>query len=690
MRFLSCLCLWLSLSAGLWAQSTALLNNDEINMLVNELSGDRSFEHIRVLSRWHRDSGMDGYFKAADYIMESAKSAGLEDVQFIEQRLNHPNYTARRAELWMVEPMEVKLADLGDHATILADGSSSADTTAEVVWIGDEEAGNRMDTDLRGKIVLTSRSAFGAVRRAVWKQGAIGVISYETSEGRSPLDFPDQIAWTRIPYDSTRPTFAFSISPRLGNTLREFLHSDETKDFFAMGKKVRGGRVVVRARIETEVSATPGRTGFVEAWIRGTKYHDQQIVLTAHLQEEQGSANDDGSGCGNILEIGRTMKKLIEEGKMQRPLRDIRFWWTDEIYSEYEWFKEHPDEPKKFLVNLHQDMVGARLSAGSRVQHLIYAPHSRRSYLDALFEDIGMYVIQTNTAFLAASRSGGFPRPFTRPIYATRGTREGYTAAFVPYFGSSDNMCFVEGIIGVPAVALINWDDSYIHSSDDDLWQIDATQLERNAFIIASLAYVLGRADGTQAPMILAVTHGQATRHFSRDVQTALQMIVRNPASIRDAELLVEQALQRGLRAIESTQVFSVNDRDFNKRIADVRAHLQKQHDDALVFIRRASNQPWKPTKEEELAARKIPSNSSSLKDYFAARQRLAVETKLHPIMRQEVFNFVDGKRSYYEIYKAVRAESISEGEWYYGSVTLDDVTRLLDAAVESGALKLR
>ena len=35
----------------------------------------------------------------------------------------------------------------------------------------------------------------------------------------------------------------------------------------------------------------------VEGWIRGTEIHDQQIVLTAHIQEEMTSANDDGSGC---------------------------------------------------------------------------------------------------------------------------------------------------------------------------------------------------------------------------------------------------------------------------------------------------------------------------------------------------------------------------------------------------------
>ena len=50
----------------------------------------------------------------------------------------------------------------------------------------------------------------------------------------------------------------------------------------------------------------------------------------------------------------------------------------------------------------------------------------------------------------------------------------------------------------------------------------------------------------------------------------------------------------------------------------------------------------------------------------------------------------MDGKRSYYDIYKAVYAEAAAAGSWYYGVVTLADVVGLLDAAVEAKALTLR
>src|SRR5918997_5619330 len=531
------------------AQTTPFLSDDEIRMLSNEISGDRPFEHIRWLTHWHRDSGMEGYFKAAEYIVKAAKEVGLQDVRFVEQTLPGVNYTARAGELWMTEPVALKLADIGEHAVYLADGSRDADVTAELVYIGDATAESLKNLDVKGKIVLTNAQPGRAAQNAVYARGAVGIVTYATTEGRSPLDFPDQIAWTRInptPPEGKQGTFAFSLPPRKGDTLRRILETKEMQDYFGTGKSTKGGRVVLRAKVDTDISPAPGRTGFVEGWIRGSSIHDQQIILTAHLQEEQGSANDDGSGCGNLLELARTYNKLIAEGKMARPLRDIRFWWTDEIYSEYRYFQDNPDEPKKFLANVHQDMTGANQAMGSRVQHLIFAPHSRTSYLDAVFESVAQYVINTNNGFLAASRQGGLPRPHTRPLYATRGSRQGFNARFVPYFDSSHHITFVEGIIGVPAVATINWDDDYIHSSDDDLWQIDQTQLRRNIFLIGSIAFYLSRATEREVPALAAETFAQGQRRLANDLRVAMNLLKEVNATRdnwKEANYLIEQGV---------------------------------------------------------------------------------------------------------------------------------------------------
>jgi hypothetical protein len=692
------------------AQTTPFLSDDEIRMLSNEISGDRAFEHIRWLSHWHRDSGMEGYFEAAKYIEKAAREAGLEEVRFVEQPLPGRNYTARAAELWMVEPAEVKLADIGEHAVYLADGSHDADVTAELVWVGDASEGALRGLDVKGKIVLTSGGAQTAVQNAVRKRGAVGVITFQPSEGKSPLDFPDQIAWSRIDPETPaggRDTFAFVLPPRKGEALRRVLSSSEPQDVFATGRRAPGGRVVLKAKVDTEFGASdPGRTGFVEAVIRGTKPNQQQIVLTAHLQEEQGSANDDGSGCANLLELARVFNKLIKEGKMKRPERDLRFWWTDEIYSEYRYFRDNPGEPGKILANVHQDMTGADQSLGSRVQHLIFAPHSRTSYLDALFESVGTYLIHTNNGYLAASRQGGLPRPHTRPLYSTRGSRQGYNARFVPWFGSSDHLVFLEGAIGVPAVALINWDDDFIHSSDDDLDKIDQTQLRRNNFLIGAMAYFLSTADAADLPVILSETYAQGARRLDNDLRVALQILNEERAtpaeSFKRASIVVEQGALRERRALGSARIFSRTETQEKKpaqryvgrveermrlMLADLLNHYRLLHaPGSESFTATVTLTP-----AESAASRKVPANVTPLDAYFTNRGKIpgAARGRLHGLMRDEVFNFVDGRRSYYDIYKAVYAESVAGGAWYYGTVTLEDVVRLLDAAVAAKALTL-
>jgi len=688
------------------AQTTPFLSDEEIQTLSNEISGDRAFEHIRWLTHWHRDSGMEGFFKARDYVMQAARDAGLDEVRFVEQPLEGPNYTPRAAELWMVEPVELKLADIGEHAVYLADMSRDADLTADLVDIGDGTEEALKGLDVKGKIVLTSGPPQRAVDNAVARRGALGVVTYQPSESKNPLDYPDQIGWHRIdaqPPAGTKGTFAFVLPPRKGDTLRRILQTREMQDLFATGRPARGGRVRLRAKVDTEFGPSPGRTGFVEAVIRGTHPDAQQIVLTAHLQEEQGSANDDGSGCGNLLELARVFKRLIREGKIKRPRRDLRFWWTDEIYSEYRLFRDRPDEAKKILANIHQDMTGANQALGSRVQHLIFAPHSRTSYLDAIFESIGNYLIQTNNGFLAASRQGGLPRPFTRPLLSTRGTRQGYNARFVPHFGSSDHLVFVEGAVGIPAVALINWDDPFIHSSDDDLHQIDQTQLRRNNFLIGAIAHFLAQADDARVPLLLAETHAQGQRRLANDLQVALRILGESAAEPdrgwKRASIIVEQGGERESRALASVRAFAGENRQAARMVDEMAARAVSANPAAAqlaAFYRQlyGAEPPAKATlTQAELAAsRKVPANAAPLEQYFANRAKVpgSAAGKLHGLMRTEVYNFVDGRRSYYDIYRAVYAEAMAAGSWYYGTVTLEDVVRLLDAAVEARAVTLR
>jgi len=190
-------------------------------------------------------------------------------------------------------------------------------------------------------------------------------------------------------------------------------------------------------------------------------------------------------------------------------------------------------------------------------------------------------LIQTNNGFLAAGRQGGLPHPYSRPIYSSFGTRDNYNTMLVPYFDASDHRCFVEGVIGVPAIALINWPDDFIHSSDDDLDNIDPTQLRRNSFLIGALAYYLAFAEDDDVPLLATETFAQGMKRRANDLQMATRVLRDSThapeTSWKDANILIEQGLQREVRALNSARVFAGANSRANSVIQNLVMQISKK-----------------------------------------------------------------------------------------------------------------
>ena len=95
-------------------------------------------------------------------------------------------------------------------------------------------------------------------------------------------------------------------------------------------------------------------------------------------------------------------------------------------------------------------------------------------------------------------------------------------------------------------------------------------------------------------------------------------------------------------------------------------------------------------SEKERQLSKKIPQNIESVDDYFEKRGAVGNITGLHNEMRYEALNFVNGKNSYLDIFKAVQAEAVSAGEFYYGKVSMDAIEQLLDKALQSGCVTLK
>lgn len=712
MRSIAAVCLILAglmLGSPATAQDSPFVSPERWRVLTGELSGDIAYDHLRHLTLHHSpEGGSRGFQAKMRWIEAKARELGIEEVRMItDLKYRGIGWTAKSAELWIVSPDARRLASFAEAAVSIADYSRSGTWEGELVDVG---AGARDSDyegkDVKGKIVLVSGAPASAMEQAVWKRGALGVVYYNAARG---VSYPDQIAWSRLsenPPKDKQNTFAFSISYRNGMELKQRLAPrpapGPVPGSFGEGT-VPGEKIVLRAQVEVEIDEKPSNW-LLEGWIRGTDRTAPAILLTAHAQEEKTSANDDNSGCANLLEIGRTLAKLIKEGKIARPRRDIRFWWLNEFNSQYEYLAQYPDERKKLLVNINQDMVGARQSAGSRIQHITRTPHSLPSYLNDVMESIATLVMQANSAYLSAAQAGT-RTPYSKPILSKLGTRERYGAEIVPYFDSTDHHVFNEAIIGVPGVTLTNWPDDFIHSSDDDLWQMDATQLQRNAFIVSAAALYLANVESKDVPQLAARIRTSAMRSlieaFARGTELiSLAAPEKRPEAYRDADSMLAQAVARGVAAIESLRALSP-DAATAATLATLTANLQDSEGPYMggalaehyKLITGQSPPPTSPNEDESKFAARIPQMATaSVADYYEKRNKIdnKAGASLHGLMKYEALNFVDGKRSYLAIYRAVRAEAQLAGDWYYGNVTLKDVADYLDAAVKAGVLKVK
>jgi Peptidase family M28 len=681
---------------ALTAQESPLMPEPVYRALVNEMSGDIAYEHIRWFTHYHRPmGGSEGFEAVAKYVEQKAREYGLEDVRYIPLKYSSHSWTPELGELWLIAPEERRLAFSPEVAVSLADYSRTTDVaSADLVDVGSGTTeADYAGKDVSGKIVLSHGAPADVMKQAVWARGALGIITFTMSR----RELIDQVPWERIPVENDEKTkqgtFGFVLSQREGLRLRTELAA-ATSPYRVRAKVVSAFR-------------EPASQAIVEAVIRGSSIHDQAVVLTGHLQEERFSANDDASGCANVLEIARTLKRLIDSGRLPRPARDIRFWWANEISAEEQYFADHPEERGRILVNINQDMVGARQSAGSRVQFVTRPPASRASFLGDVVQSIVEALVDGNTSFLAAGQarqtrkglsatSGGSvatdEEKYTRPILARLGTRERYDARLIPFHNNTDHQVFNMAPIGIPAVTFTNWPDDYIHSTGDDLWQIDPTQLERNAVAVAGSAWFIATAGAPELRVLFAQAVGRALERIGHDTRRATEIALSaadDPSLSGRAEAVVRESVAREQRALKTMAALS---RESGTGVVAAALAQLPTADDVAARLRALapSTSPAKPAAQSVETDARVPVFVDDVAGFMERRRALKRPTTLHPLMAYEALNFVDGTRTVSEIFRAVAAEADLAGDWYYGRVAHDDISSYIESAASAGIVTMK
>ena len=609
------------------ADTLPFLTDKEISAFASEISGESAMRSVEGFSRHHRMRGSRGFRAAADQIVADLKRYGFDDAHieslpadgtiFYGTQRSRPAWNAEFAELWELDAnggRVNRLASWEQAPITLAQDSASADVTADLVDIGAGTAETHYaNKDVKGKIVLTSSQPAQVAELAVQKLGAAGIVSYAQNQRTAWWgENENLIRWGHLDTFGEYKTYGFMVSLKTGRALQQRLARGETVRLHA----------VVRAGQEK------GSYDLATATIRGSELPHEEIIFSCHLDHPRPGANDNASGCATILEVARSLSKLIKEERVARPRRTIRFVWPPEIEGTLALLNGRPEIASKIKAAIHLDMVGGGPETKA-IFHVTRGPASQPSFVHDVAATIATFVNE-QTARYAMTGTAQWP------LAAPTGGKEALRAALVPLTLGSDHQVYGDSSFGIPAIYMNDWPDRYIHTNFDVPANIDPTKLGRAAFIAAASGYVLARITNADSAALSEMLDGFALE------RRAAAMRRKDPNALKFAAWYETEA----------------------------KSSLHR-------FLGGAAAAPAAVTSWRRSPKIKGPMSAFGY-DYFEAHYKGA-PIRLSGEYRYEALNLVNGQRTAQEIRDALSA--------IYEPVPLDEVVQYLEALASIGVI---
>ncbi|QOY35159.1 DUF4910 domain-containing protein [Anaerobacillus isosaccharinicus] len=446
-----------------------------------ELSGRQAYRYAERIGQYHRIQASPGYREAANQIMNLLKRDGVEaelvtsPARFGDRFLSHQTFKEWRcdsAELWIETPVRKRIARFEEEEISLIQRSISTlpegVTTGLIVIDNATEESSYEGLDVEGKIALVRGNPAVVHALAVEKYKATGLIFDHLAEYppfRTRLDLPDTRQYTSYWWHAEEEvkSFGFVVSPRIGEELRNL---------------AKDGEVLIKAKVKTELYE--GQFENIEYFIPGKKH--EELLLVSHLCHPYPGGQDNASGPGTLMEVMRTLTRLIQDGTLPQPELGIRFLMMPEMNGTAAYFHQHPDRIEQTVAALNLDMVGADQTKGGGPLCVEQPPLATPTFVDRfayhLVEDV-------------MSNSANFS-----------GTTKYSTVNYVKtrFSGGSDHYIISDPTIGIPCPMLIQWPDKHYHTTSDLPQHLDETMMEKVGVVTALYGY--GLANGGEEDWI--------------------------------------------------------------------------------------------------------------------------------------------------------------------------------------------
>ena len=464
-------------------------------LIHDAINEERLYKQVKEISCFHRIQASTTFRKAANHVVELAKSYGLTtelleypatgENWYLENKM-FKEWDIKEATLDLVEP-DIRLCDFSACNISVIQKSYPVDhrnDPVELIYLDKgSDPSNYTDLDLTGKMIF-ARTWHDEYKWA-YEKGAIGILTdfVRTDATRSRHDQYHIRTYTSFWHnhgENEPKKFGFVITPQMGDQLAELFEKNK-KDHKPVMVKPYVNSSLYDGAIEVVVLTIPGKD-------------DKKVLMTAHLCHPNPSCNDNTSGVSATLEAMHVIDSLIKEGKIEKPQHTIQCILMPDFPGTYAYMSDHLDNDIIGAINL--DMVGARQDRTNGPITLTMLPWSTPSIINEL---------STMALAMAGNESvshDGHAIPLTNSITDN-------------FSGGSDHVFYSDPTINIPCCMLGQWPDRFYHTSGDTLEVIDPAVLKFSSMVAASFTYMLATLSAKDLPAIINEMGKNLNHHMS-------------------------------------------------------------------------------------------------------------------------------------------------------------------------------
>lgn len=622
---------------------------DLIRLIDEELSGERALESATHMTAFYRSPGAAGYHRATDFTADLFRENGFDKVWVERYPLDgETKFVTQSMPLaWDPYSAELRIGSSSGELLVSYETSPSClpwwtpptpkgGVTLDLVDVGTgERPEDYQKQDVRGKVVLirsTDRaSGWGHAATLAMEAGVAGIITdyllYQTAPFRTRETLPDPVMLLRMP-GIRNTAWSIVVNYHAAEKLAALAANGGTKVF-----------------ADVQCTTFEGEGQNLLAEIHGTDKADEFIQFVCHATAGTKPGANCASGPALQAEMGRTFAKLIADGKIPRPRRSIRFLVNVEGQGTKNYVHNHPEAIENTHVVFALDSVGHDQEKCKSALLFYHSPDSVPTYINDFY---GSLMEQT-------------PKE-TRWVFHNVNSIPFVNFLEHPYCPWSDNKYYPA--FGIPSPLLMSWPDLYFHTDYLTADNLDAKVFKRGGNTTALAAYLLSCAGSDEAEDIMRVVGARSQSRLA-----SIAMAGKGGPEEGRVRSRLESYARRDQAAVASA--ISLADEADKARLEATSAAIQREIGDRLAEV-----SSWLTSDDgapEELAAANVVPRRLVVRDapglagtdYWDLYEMWQEMEGRDPKMRydslriigDEIWNFVDGKRSVNQIAEAIGAE---------------------------------